>query len=487
MIRDLSRLAAGQFDLLIVGGGIYGLAIAYDGAQRGLSVGLVERGDFGAATSFNHLKTIHGGLRYLQTADLGRMRESIRERRTFARIAPRFIAPLPFVMPASRSLTRSSLALRAALALDALVGSDRNRHLDPFHYLPAGRIISSVEACELLQGVAPAQMRAAALWYDYETVQPERLTIAVALAAASCGAALANYVRAVEPERDQSKRFAGARAKDALTGNEFDISAKLIVNASGPWGISVLTRTGVPGRWPLLKAMNLVTSRPAAKAALVAAARGGRALVLLPWLGRMVVGTSESTDERSPEDQHARRSEVSAFLAEINDAFPSLNLRPDEVTLVHRGIVPAVEHDGRLSLRGHSRIVDHSAYGVDGVISVIGVKYTTARAVAERTIDLVLKKLGRRNIRCRTAEVLLPTAGLEEKPPANPIRHAIEAEMAHTLADVVIRRTGIGAAGYPGDGAVAECAAAMQKLLGWSDEKTASEIAAVRKFYEIRD
>ena len=113
MIRDLSRLTARDFDLLVVGGGIYGLTIAYDAAQRGLSVALVERSDFGAATSFNHLKTIHGGLRYLQTADVRRMRESIRERRAFARIAPRYVAPLPFVMPTSNSLTRNSLALRA--------------------------------------------------------------------------------------------------------------------------------------------------------------------------------------------------------------------------------------------------------------------------------------------------------------------------------------------------------------------------------------
>src|SRR6478752_8287316 len=121
MIRDLDRLAGRTFDLLVVGGGVYGLTIAYDAAQRGLSVALVERSDFGSATSFNHLKTIHGGLRYLQTVDLARMRESIRERRAFARIAPRYVAPLPFVMPTSNSLTRNPLALRAAFALDALV------------------------------------------------------------------------------------------------------------------------------------------------------------------------------------------------------------------------------------------------------------------------------------------------------------------------------------------------------------------------------
>ena len=116
MIRDLPRLAEHEFDVLVVGGGIYGLTIAYDASQRGLSVALVDRGDFGAATSFNHLKTIHGGLRYLQSADLRRMRESIRERRAFARIVPRWVAPLAFAMPTGASLTRNPIAMRAALA-----------------------------------------------------------------------------------------------------------------------------------------------------------------------------------------------------------------------------------------------------------------------------------------------------------------------------------------------------------------------------------
>ena len=341
MIRDLSRLTARDFDLLVVGGGIYGLTIAYDAAQRGLSVALVERSDFGAATSFNHLKTIHGGLRYLQSADFGRMRESIRERRTFARIAPRFVAPLPFVMATSPSLTRNPLAMRAAFALDALMGSDRNDGLDPARHLPAGRIVSGSEARGLMEGTVESPTGSCAMWHDYQTVQGDRLTLAFALAAAKHGAELANYVEAVEPRRGRNKgscRRQGAR--DVLTGSEFDINARVVVNAAGPWGSIVLTKTGVPGRWPLLKAMNLVTSRPARKAAVVAATRTGRALVLLPWQGRTLVGTSESSDERQPDDQEAHRGEMLPFLADVNDTFPALHLQPEEVTLVHRGIVP---------------------------------------------------------------------------------------------------------------------------------------------------
>src|SRR3989475_11552825 len=104
MHRDLDLLIGRTFDVLVVGGGIYGLTIAYDAAQRGLSVALIERADFGSGASFNHLRTIHGGLRYLQTLDLGRARESIIERRIIARIAPHAVRPVAFVLPLSRSL-----------------------------------------------------------------------------------------------------------------------------------------------------------------------------------------------------------------------------------------------------------------------------------------------------------------------------------------------------------------------------------------------
>src|SRR5258708_23532750 len=116
MVRDLDRLTAQTFDVLVVGGGIYGLTIAYDAAQRGLSVELVERDDFGSGASFNHLRTIHGGLRYLQTLDVARARESVRERRTFATIAPNAVRPLKFVLPLGRSLMRGRLAMTLGFA-----------------------------------------------------------------------------------------------------------------------------------------------------------------------------------------------------------------------------------------------------------------------------------------------------------------------------------------------------------------------------------
>ena len=484
MIRDVSRLASVEFDLLVIGGGIYGLAAAYDAAQRGLTVALVERSDFGSATSFNHLKTIHGGLRYLQTADLRRMRESVRERRAFARIAPRFVAPLAFLTPTSSTPTRNPLAMRAAFAIDAIVGFDRNQGLPSSLNLPAGRIVSSDESRALCGADGEGPIGPGAMWYDYQTVEGDRLTLAFALAADAAGAVLANYVEAAEAVRSGGTVTA-VRARDVLSNTSFDIRARMVVNAAGPWAAVLLSRAGVDSSWPLMKAMNLVTTRAGRKAALVKRTASGRALILLPWRGRTLVGTSESAETYQPESQEVTRPELARFVEEVNATFPGFGLSEGEVSLVHRGIVPAVRNGAGLSLLGHSRVLDHAADGISNLVSIVGVKYTTARATAERLVDLVLAKLGRPVVPCRTAEVPLPTASLGEALPADPIRHAVEMEMAHTLADVVLRRTGLGAAGYPGDAAVAECANAMQQIVGWSTERRDSEVAAVKPFYLI--
>ncbi len=470
--------------MVVVGGGIYGLTIACDAAQRGLSVALVERGDFGAATSFNHLKTIHGGLRYLQSADLRRMRESIRERRAFARIAPRFVAPLAFAMPTGSSLTRNPIAMKTALALDALVGVDRNDGVDVTRHLPPGRVVAGAQCRELFEG-AIRTVASAAVWHDYETTSGDRLTLSFAKAAAKYGAALANYTEACSLRLNDG-RVTGTSARDGLTGSAFEIRARVVVNASGPWSATLLNQLGVRTRWPLLKAMNVVTSRPARKAALVAPTRFGRALVMLPWQGRTLVGTSESADQRQPDDQAATRGEVDAFVREINDTFPAFALKPDEITLVHRGVVPAAESGERLTLAGHSRIIDHdSDGGMAGLISIVGVKYTTARAVAERAVNLVFQKLGRSPVQCRTAETVLPEAGLDDRDASDPVLHAIRDEMAQTLVDVVVRRTGLGAAGHPGDDVATDIAGRMQAAIGWSEERKRREIEALRVFYEV--
>ncbi len=479
MRRDLGQLADKSFDLLVAGGGIYGLIIACDAAQRGLSVALLERADFGGGSSFNHLRTIHGGLRYLQTLDLARARESIRERRTFARIAAGFVAPLPFVLPLPRTLTRGPWAMRAGFLLDALVARDRNDGVPASHRLPAGRVVGRSEAialAPLLDGVA---FDAVGVWYDYVTIAAERLTMAWAAAAAAAGATLANHVEATR--LTASTDDARVQAQDRRSGATLEIRARLIVNATGGAVDRLLAPSGASTRMPTLKAMNVVTRRPAPKTAVGGRTHAGRNLFLVPSRGQALVGTWESGDPRGPDDAGVRTADLERFLLEIHEAFPSLGLTPHDVTLVHRGIVPAVARtDGTVSLDGGERIYEHTSAGLERVISVAGTKYTTARAVAEHVVDRALAKLGRPAGVCRTATTPLPIR--VETGDALLAATAAD-EMVETLEDAVVRRTGQAALGYPGDAEAAHAAQVVGQVLGWDGERQRKEVEALRAFY----
>ncbi|HXE79995.1 MAG TPA: FAD-dependent oxidoreductase [Vicinamibacterales bacterium] len=523
MHRDIDRLGRDVFDLLIVGGGIYGLATAREAAVRGLSVALVERDDFGARTSFNHHKTIHGGLRYLPRGDVARMRESLRERRAFARMAPQCVRPLPFVYPTSRSLTRGRLAMRAAFAVDRMLGADRNRGVHESLHLPPGRVLTRRELIDLVPPLERTDATGGALWYEYETEESERLTMAFALAAARAGAVLVNYVEAILPCREGSC-ITGMRVRDVLTGETCLVRARITCNAAGAGAGRIMASFGIRRPFPLMKAMNVLTSRAAGSTAYGVATREGRLLVALPWRGRLAIGTWHGRELAGADAVHVQATELDEFLGEINDTMPWLELGRQDITLVHRGLVPA-----RPTRRGprfleRNRVIDHATEGVEGAISIVGVKYTTARAAAARAVDLARAKLGLPDIESRTDEMPLFGGGLDvgtdgvlsavtrlydedgarriaDLAAAHPelaaplapgvpaigaqVIEAVRHELAVSLEDVVLRRTALGSAGYPGDEAVRAAAAIMAAELGWSEERIASEIEGVRRYYEI--
>jgi glycerol-3-phosphate dehydrogenase len=535
--RDVDRLSARTYDVLVVGGGVYGLAIAYDAAQRGLNVALIERNDFGGGSSFNHHRTIHGGLRYLQHFDLRRARESVRERRTIAHIAPQTVAPLGFAVPLYRSLTRGKLAMRAGFLLDRLVAFNRNGGVPPTHRLPAGRVVSRSTAVQQFPGLKRHGLTGAALFYDYVTLEPDRLTFAFAIAAAEHGAVLANYVEAIEP-RVSGKRVVGVVARDRRTDRKVEIAAMLTVNATGSQVDRLLAPLSIPTGIPMLKAMNLITSRDAGDVALGGRTPSGRHLFLVPWREHAMFGTWESPTPIDPSDAGVHDEDVRAFIAELNDAFPALDLTIKDVTLVHRGVVPAVVRNGKASLEGRDLVFDHAERGIEGVISAVGTKYTTARAVAQRVTDRIFAKLKKPPVRSRTNVVPLPGGSIhdvgnviadarrehDQGLPADTIPHLIAAygsryreilqlangraewrtrvgagspvigaqlvwavrkEMVVTLADAVMRRTPLGALGYPGDEAIERAGAIVGCELGWSEERRQREIDDLRTFYGI--
>jgi glycerol-3-phosphate dehydrogenase len=533
--RDLDRFAAGPYDLLVVGGGIYGLAIAYEAGSRGLRTALVEAADFGSGTSFNHQKTAHGGLRSLQSARVDRALGSIRERRALARIAPWLLRPLPFLVGTYRSWLRNRLTLRAAFKLDAWLGRHRNEHVEPELHLPLPRLISKAATLRLFPGIKPEGLTGGAQWYDYQIVEADRLTFAFAEAADRSGVDLANYVEAIAAVRDGA-RVAGMEVRDVLTGGTFQIAARATINAAGARAPDVMAMFGDARQVPMLKAMNLVTTVRASDIALAAPSASGRMLTLVPWRGRALIGTSHSGPVPPSTPATVTGAEVSAFVAEANAAFPALKLTPAQVSLVHRGIVPAsVGRQGEAELQSGGSLIEH---GPTGAYSVLGLKYTTARGVAERTVNTVAKRLGARVRPSRTAERVLPGAGIADHEalaietarevhldvPLATLRHLVlryaeraadmvrlmherkewmapvadgcptigaeivhgaRSEMGIRLSDIVIRRSGLGAAGHPGREAVAGCATIAAAELGWDERRTEAEIRDVDAFYAI--
>jgi glycerol-3-phosphate dehydrogenase len=480
MTRSIEALAARTFDTVVIGGGIYGLTIACDAAQRGLSVALIERDDFGSATSFNHLRTIHGGLRYLQTLDFARARESIRERRTLALIAPWALRPLPFVLPLFPSLARGRIALRVGFLLDSLVAGDRDDGLPESHRLPGGRVLGPSEAKATYPELRSLDITGAAVWYDYVTVEADRLTLAWALSAVDHGAVVANRVEALEIASDKG-RTAGVRARDRLTGSECLIAGRTVVNATGGGINRLLEPIRASVRLPLLQAVNVVTTYPAPAAAFGGRGASGRTLFLVPWQGRAVFGTWESPGLCTPDDLTISRSTLTDFLQDLNVAFPAYELTPDTVSLVHRGVVPARARPGqRPALDGRELIFEHRPPGPDGLVSVAGTKYTTARAVAEHVVDRVFAYLGRSPVPCRSAQIPLPHVALDGDAL---LRYAAAHEMVVTLADAVMRRTTIGAVGCPDEPTLQHAAAVVGGVLGWSSERQREEIEGVRAMY----
>ena len=478
--RDLRGLAAERFDVLVVGGGIYGLTVACDAAQRGLGVALIERNDFGSGTSFNHLRTIHGGLRYLQTLDLGRAHESVRERRAIAHVAPWAVRPLPFVLPLYRSLTKGKVAMRVGFLLDRLVASDRNDGLPESLHLPPGRVIGRSEAERTYPELQGLDITGAAVWHDYVTLDADRLTLSWALGAADRGASLANYVEA-RMLTTAGGRVSGAIAVDCLTGDEFRINARTVVNATGGAINHLLRPFQADVVLPLIQAMNLVTSRPAPAAAIGGRSASGRHLFLVPWRGRALFGTWESPTTREPGDLVVRDSDLADFLAELNEAFPSCHLTEDDATLVHRGVVPARLRTGMPpTLDGQELVFEHRAEGLDGAISVAGTKYTTARAVAERIVDRLFDLLNVPARSCESDSIRLPFVDLTGD---DLLRYAAANEMVMTLADAVMRRTSLGALGCPDDGTLAHAALVVGDVLGWSADRRRDEVAALRRMY----
>ncbi len=555
MKRNLQNIQDKQYDLLIIGGGMYGAALVWEAVSRGLRVALVEKTDFAAETSGNSLKIIHGGLRYLQTLDFKRTVESIRERKIMLKIAPHLVHPLACMMPTYGLTMKSKHVMFAGLLMNDIISCTRNRGNDAQKRIGNGKVISRRTCAAEMPVLMDSNFTGAAVWYDAQAYNTERLVISFILAAANNGADVFNYMEAVSFLKN-GNQITGARVKDVLNGTEYEINAKMIVTTAGPWTnkIAGLVDSAAAPKFILSKAMNIVLKRKINNNYAFGISsniefREGkqyrrnkrRLLFITPWRDYTVIGTSHLPYNGDADSFKVKETDVQDLLQELNVLLPELKLQRSDITYVHGGVLPlaAEPRPGEdVQLLPHYRIVDYSKTAqVDGLLSIVGVKYTTARDVAEKTMNLVMTKLHNdtrlfstrqkpltggdindyndfiTNALAANTDVLPKDilvrllynygtlykqiiASIKQQPDlAQPlvknslvikaeVINAVREEGALKLADFVLRRSDLGSGDCPADECLQACAALMAGELGWNNERIAAEINQVKDKYK---
>ncbi len=545
MKRNLHDLADGSFDLLVVGGGAFGAAAAWDATLRGLRVALVEQGDFGGGSSAECFKMVHGGIRYLQHADVRRLRASCAERSALLKIAPHLVSPLPIVIPTYGHGRQGKAFLAAGMYVyDALTWRKNAAIGDPTRRIAGTHLWSRQETLAIFPDLDERSLTGAAVFEDGQMYNTARLVLAFVESAVRRGAIAANYAQATGFLWDR-RRVCGVRVRDRIDGGEIDVRAKLVLNAAGPWAdylVQDAAQFGAHRRGHFSRdACFLVNRKPRSRYALAVAgssrdgdamvSRSARHLFSVPWRDCTLIGVWHRVFTARPETARVEEAELEAWMAEMNAAYPAMRLEREDVIYANCGLVPfgdSVTRAGELSFGKESRYIDHRADGVAGLVTLIGIRYTTARGDAARALDLLLEQMPRAPGRAPTERVALvggdiedftalqaaalrevgsrvPAAVLESWlrnygteyralvalcdsaanasaavacPPtmSAEVTHAVREEMAMRLQDVVLRRTQLGSGAHPGAAAIAHSAHCMQQLLGWTEQRRQAEI-----------
>jgi glycerol-3-phosphate dehydrogenase len=536
MKGGLADIDGRTFDLVVIGGGMAGAGIARDAALRGYRTLLLERKDFAFGTTSRSSKLIHGGLRYLELFDVGLVRESLRERERLARLAPHLVRPLPFLVPVYRGAKRGMLMIRMGMKFyDLLTPGKRTEHY---------RTISRDKTLSLERFLEPRDLQGAGYYFDDLLLLPERLCLENVLSAQRWGASVYNYaevvgVRSREPRAESRERNAenGAweiEARGLLDGSAARVTARVVVNAAGPWADQVRRLAGVDGGKRCVrttKGIHLLLPRITDHAVYIAAQRDDRMFFVIPWKQFTLVGTTDTDFNDDLDRLAATREEVRYLMQETRRVFPGAGMRDEDISYTYAGVRPLSFDEGKSASavsRAH-KVIPEGRSG--SFLSITGTKLTCFRSLAEEAVDQVGRLLARPEP-CRThrlaldgsdgeetievrlwADVpdlghrsglepvqvqnlldtygrryptLLAVAGRspemkERLCPQNPdvraqLVYAVEHECTETLADFLLRRTGIGTSPCLGKDCCERVARWMADLKGWDDQRTAREI-----------
>jgi glycerol-3-phosphate dehydrogenase len=515
-----------QYDLVVVGAGINGVGIAQDAALRGLRVVLVEQEDVCSGVSAWSGRLVHGGLRYLEQYDVRLVRESLRERERLFRLAPHLVRPVPLLMPLYRHNRRPGWLVRLGMVTYDALSWDKSP--------PRHKVLGPAAAQARFDGLSPEGLTGAALFYDGQVELAERLCVELAVDARDNGAEIRTHTR-VDAPLVEDGRVVGVRCTDVLTGEPLQLRAPVVYNVAGPWIDRVLTET--PGQPRLnggTKGSHLVVGPfPGAPRDVVyyESRRDGRLVLVIPWMGRYLIGTTDIRFEEDPGEARCDIGEAEYLLDEVNALVPGAELTLDDVLFTYSGVRPlpyAPDKAESSVTRGHV-LHDHAPSGLPGLVTVVGGKLTTYRQLGEDAIDDVFARLGRRAPRCTTRQRPLPGArpqtapdpsvvltersaarlarvygsraaqvrALVDKDPslgavlhepsglvAAELLFAVEEDLAVTLTDVLVRRVLL--AFEPGHGlhVVDDAVRVLGDHLGWDDARRAREVTGYRTWLE---
>ena len=532
------------FDVIVIGGGITGASVAYEAATRGLKVALLEKKDFSWATSAVTSKMIHGGLRYLANGEIGLVRESLRERRVLENIAPNFVYPQSVMMTHnSTQFKNNKWVVKIGMLMYDALSYDKNFTWDKSKKIPMHKTISRQEVLKREPNVRAAGMTGASIFYDCSSIFPERLTLAFIKSAVAYGAKVSNYTQVTGFCFDEAHNVTGVQVKDLLSGSVHKLNGTLTINCGGPWadivlGLAKSNSNGCTLRRSegihIITAKNLVSG----KYAVGSMTPAGRHFFLIPWRGHTLIGTTDKPYIGNPDEYHVTRQSIDELIAEVNASFGDGKLSFADVLHAFGGLRPLVEEQTEETYTCSRRyeIFDNTEEGLNGLITVEGGKYTTSRRLAENCLKTIATKLSRplgqsmtdkhhlsgcditdmNNFLLTIARDNIDFAGntldylgrnygteydvilklaredaaLAEAVNADgeilaQVTYAIQHEMARTLADIVLRRTGIGTLGHPGEEVLQKVAALAAKELNWDAGKVKQEIAAVTNLLKL--
>jgi glycerol-3-phosphate dehydrogenase len=404
----IQELTSQEFDLLVVGGGITGCGIALDAALRGMKVALIEKNDFASGTSSRSTKLIHGGLRYLKQWEFKLVRDVGSERAIVHRNARHIVIPEKMLLPIVEGGSLGELSTSVGLLVyDLLAGvkkSERRKMLDRH---------ATLKAEPLLQ---PNKLLGGGLYFEYRT-DDSRLTIELAKSAHANGALLLNYAELKEFLHNASDKICGARVEDKTDGSEFDIKAKVVVNACGPW-VDLLRKkdNSLRGkRLQLTKGVHLVF--PYEKLPLQQASYfdvgDGRMIFAIPRNNITYVGTTDTVYNQEIDSPQCNKDDAEYLIKAVNTVFKDVNLTLSDIESTWAGLRPLIHEDGKSPSELSRK--DEIMVSESGLISIAGGKLTGYRLMAAKIVDLAAKKLGKDYGKCKTKNYRLTGGEFESE------------------------------------------------------------------------